>query len=103
MSEKVHTLHPVPGRGFDTKDLKTLDGRYRCLCRFKGALITLVLCSSRLAPSREYIEIGLYTMTVWMPIADIEVVEILEKLKIEDDHPRPRPWWRRLFSRPSNG
>lgn len=102
MSEpKVVTLHPVTGGPFNPKDIKTLDGRYRCLVRMRGYLLTTVLCQTKLSPSREYIELGGFFSSQasgWFPISEIEILEILAKVAIEDGKP-PRPRWWKFWKR----
>lgn len=101
-AEKVIQLHAIAGATFDFKNIKTLDGRYRCLVRIRGYLVTVILCTTKLAPSRDFIQIGdFYSDQVrgWFPISEIEVVEILAKVKIEDDAPKQLPWWKRFLLR----
>lgn len=79
-------------------EIRTLQGRYRCLVRFGGmaGVYTLVLCEKNLSPSREFIQVGDYysdQLRGWIKVDQLEVVEILAK--INDQPAVKRPWWKR--------
>lgn len=77
----------------------TIDGRFKCIVRYRGALATAVLCSTKFSPSRKYILIGdFYSDSLsrgWYDIEDLEIIEILKK--IEPWVPPPPPWWKRIL------
>lgn len=86
--------------------LRQLNGRYRCIVRYRGYVITAVLCAEKLSPSRDWIFLGDYysdqVSRHWTNVDDIEILEVLAK--IEHDGPElPLPWWKRLFSRRPHG
>lgn len=87
-------------------NLRAFDGRYRCIVRYQGHLLTMVLCSRQLSPSREFIQVGgFYSDQVsrhWSKVDDIDIVEVLAKIDVTDD--KPLPWWKRAFlRRPRHG
>lgn len=86
-----------------TLDIRQLDGRYHCLVRYKGHLVSAVLCSQCLSPSRNFIKLGDYysdQLHGWHPVDEIAIVEVIKKIDLTTP-PAKRPWWKRLLGIPA--
>ncbi len=82
-------------------EIRKLDGKYSCIVKFAGILVTAVLDQDKLSPSKSFIKLGDYysdqLRSAWYPIDAIEVVEVLKKVDRDEDAPKPRRWWQKLF------